>query len=55
VLWRACREAGDANLFLIAGGVTYAIILALFLGLAAHSASAPLPASCWWYGARRAG
>jgi membrane protein len=35
VLWRAWGEVGEANLFLIAGGVTYAILLALFPGLAA--------------------
>jgi len=35
VLSRAWGEVGDANLFLIAGGVTYALILALFPGLAA--------------------
>ena len=35
VLWRAWGEVGEANLFLIAGGVTYALILALFPGLAA--------------------
>ena len=35
VLWRAWAEASDANLFLVAGGVTYAILLALFPGLAA--------------------
>jgi membrane protein len=35
VLWRAWREVSDQNLFLIAGGVTYAILLALFPGLAA--------------------
>jgi membrane protein len=35
VMWRAWDEVGDANLFLIAGGVTYALILALFPGLAA--------------------
>src|SRR5207244_381442 len=35
VLWRAWGEVSDANLFLIAGGVTYAIVLALFPGLAA--------------------
>jgi membrane protein len=35
VLWRAWGEVSDANLFLIAGGVTYAILLALFPGLAA--------------------
>jgi membrane protein len=34
VLWRAWGEVGEANLFLIAGGVTYALILALFPGLA---------------------
>src|SRR6201994_4893635 len=35
VLWRTWGEVGEANLFLIAGGVTYALILALFPGLAA--------------------
>ena len=35
VLWRTWEEVGEANLFLIAGGVTYALILALFPGLAA--------------------
>jgi len=35
VLWRAWREVSDANLFLVAGGVTYAMLLALFPGLAA--------------------
>jgi membrane protein len=35
VLWRAWGEVSDQNLFLIAGGVTYAILLALFPGLAA--------------------
>src|SRR6201997_2508301 len=35
VLWRAWGEIGEANLFLIAGGVTYALVLALFPGLAA--------------------
>ena len=35
VLWRAWGEVGEANLFLVAGGVTYALILALFPGLAA--------------------
>ena len=35
VLWRAWSEVSDQNLFLIAGGVTYAILLALFPGLAA--------------------
>jgi membrane protein len=35
VAWRAWREISDANLFLVAGGVTYALLLALFPGLAA--------------------
>ena len=35
VLWRAWQEISDANLFLVAGGVTYAVLLALFPGLAA--------------------
>jgi membrane protein len=35
ILWRAWNEASDQNLFLIAGGVTYAVLLALFPGLAA--------------------
>ena len=35
VLWRAWGEVSEQNLFLIAGGVTYAILLALFPGLAA--------------------
>ena len=35
ILWRAWREVSDQNLFLIAGGVTYATLLALFPGLAA--------------------
>ncbi len=35
VLLRSWREVSDANLFLVAGGVTYAILLALFPGLAA--------------------
>ena len=34
VLWRAWGEISEQNLFLIAGGVTYAILLALFPGLA---------------------
>jgi membrane protein len=34
VLWRAWGEVSEQNLFLIAGGVTYAILLALFPGLA---------------------
>jgi membrane protein len=35
IMWRSWREISEANLFLIAGGVTYAILLALFPGLAA--------------------
>jgi membrane protein len=35
VLWRAWNEISEQNLFLIAGGVTYAILLALFPGMAA--------------------
>jgi membrane protein len=35
VLWRSWREVSDNNIFLISGGVTYAILLALFPGLAA--------------------
>jgi membrane protein len=35
VAWRAWQEVSDANLFLVAGGVTYAVLLALFPGLAA--------------------
>jgi membrane protein len=35
ILWRAWNEISDQNLFLIAGGVTYAVLLALFPGLAA--------------------
>jgi membrane protein len=35
VLWRAWGEVSEANLFLVAGGVTYAILLALFPALAA--------------------
>ena len=35
VLWRVWTEVSDANLFLVAGGVTYAILLALFPVLAA--------------------
>ena len=35
IAWRAWSEISDQNLFLIAGGVTYAILLALFPGLAA--------------------
>jgi membrane protein len=35
IFWRAWAEIPDQNLFLIAGGVTYAVLLALFPGLAA--------------------
>ena len=35
ILWRAWAEISNQNLFLIAGGVTYAVLLALFPGLAA--------------------
>lgn len=35
IFWRVWQEVSDANLFLVAGGVTYAILLALFPGLAA--------------------
>ncbi len=35
VLWRSWQEISDNNIFLISGGVTYAIVLALFPGLAA--------------------
>ena len=35
IMWRSWGEISEANLFLIAGGVTYAILLALFPGLAA--------------------
>ena len=35
IFWRAWTEISDENLFLIAGGVTYAVLLALFPGLAA--------------------
>jgi membrane protein len=35
ILWRAWGEVSDQNLFLIAGGVTFAVLLALFPGLAA--------------------
>jgi hypothetical protein len=33
VLWRAWGEVGEANLFLIAGGVTYALSLAVWVGV----------------------
>jgi membrane protein len=35
VLWRVWGEISEANIFLISGGVTYAILLALFPGLTA--------------------
>ena len=35
ILWRSWSEISDQNLFLIAGGVTYAVLLGLFPGLAA--------------------
>jgi membrane protein len=35
IVLRAWTEVSEANLFLVAGGVTYAILLALFPGLAA--------------------
>jgi membrane protein len=35
VMWRTWKEISEANLFLVAGGVTYAILLALFPALAA--------------------
>jgi membrane protein len=35
VMWRVWGEISEANIFLISGGVTYAILLALFPGLAA--------------------
>lgn len=35
VLWRSWQEISDNNIFLIAGGVTYSILLALFPALAA--------------------
>jgi membrane protein len=35
IVWRAWNEVSEQNLFLIAGGVTYAVLLALFPGLAA--------------------
>ena len=33
IFWRAWAEISDQSLFLIAGGVTYAVLLALFPGL----------------------
>ena len=35
VAWRSWQEISDSNIFLIAGGVTYAVLLGLFPGLAA--------------------
>lgn len=35
VIWRAWKDFGEKNLSLVAGGVTYYVILALFPGLAA--------------------
>jgi membrane protein len=35
ILWRSWQEISENNIFLISGGVTYAIVLALFPGLAA--------------------
>jgi membrane protein len=35
ILWRAWGEVSEQNLFLVAGGVTYALLLAMFPGLAA--------------------
>jgi len=35
IAWRTWGEISDQNIFLIAGGVTYAVLLALFPGLAA--------------------
>ena len=35
ILWRCWQEVSDSDLFLVAGGVTYAVLLALFPGLAA--------------------
>ena len=35
IAWRSWAEISDQNIFLIAGGVTYAVLLALFPGLAA--------------------
>lgn len=35
VAWRVWQEIEDNNIFLVAGGVTYAVLLALFPGLAA--------------------
>jgi membrane protein len=35
ILTRSCAEVSENNIFLVAGGVTYAVLLALFPGLAA--------------------
>ena len=35
ILWRSWGEVSEQNIFLITGGVTYAVLLALFPGLAA--------------------
>jgi membrane protein len=35
VLWRAWKQSGEDNMGIIAGGVTYGVLLALFPGLAA--------------------
>jgi membrane protein len=35
ILWRSWQEVSDNNIFLVSGGVTYAMVLALFPGLAA--------------------
>ena len=35
MLWRAWKQSGEDNMGIIAGGVTYAVLLALFPGLAA--------------------
>jgi membrane protein len=35
VLWRCWQQVSDSNIFLVAGGVTYSVLLALFPGLAA--------------------
>src|SRR3954468_11897300 len=35
VAWRCWQHVSDSNIFLVAGGVTYTVLLALFPGLAA--------------------
>ena len=45
ILWRAWGEVSEQNLFLIAGGVTYAVLVALFPGLAM---SPPFPDRDTW-------